>query len=98
MSTTYTITEGALVQMYHGRPCRAWDLPEPPASIASVSVDDFGGNCFCAVIVLTDGRTVTIPESGPVQEENPNLALIYSSLDAAWECEPDQELRLIHQP
>jgi hypothetical protein len=84
MSTTYTIADGnTLVELFHGVPADSWEFSEPAAEIKSVEIGDFGGECFCHVIVLSDGRTIVATISGPVHDENPRV-IIYPSLDDAW--------------
>lgn len=84
MNTTYTIEDGnTLVELFHGVPADAWEFPGPPASIANVEVGDFGGECFCHVLFLSDGRTIIKTLSGSVHDEAPRV-YIYPSEDDAW--------------
>ena len=84
MSTTYTIADGnVLVELFHGIPADSWEFSEPAAEIESVTVGDFGGQCFCDVLVLSDGRTILKTVSGPIWDESPRV-YIYPSLDDAW--------------
>lgn len=92
---TYTITEGQLVQLFHGRPQAAWNIPAPSCDIARVFVEDMGGHCFCDAIELDDGRVILVSVEGPVHEEtNGQLACIYSSLDAAYDGEENNPLSI----
>lgn len=92
---TYTITEGQLVQLFHGRPQAAWNIPAPPCDIARVFVEDMGGHCFCDAIELDDGRVILVSVEGPVHDENGGqFACIYSSLDAAYNGEENNPLSI----
>lgn len=88
---TYQIIEGQLAQFQNDLRLGAWALPNGGTiggTIDRVFVEDFGGNCFCDVIVLTDGRTILVSIEGAVHEENNGMfACIYPSLDAAYDGE-----------
>jgi hypothetical protein len=84
MTTTYTIEDGnTLVELFHGVPADSWEFPGSAAEIKSIEIGDFGGECFCHVIVLSDKRTIVATISGPIHNEGQRV-IIYPSLDDAW--------------
>lgn len=82
----FALTEGQLVLSHHGRPERAWVVPESDGLyVISTFTGDFGaGQCHGAV--LSDGRTVVIADDFGL------VAAIYPSLAAAQAGDNNQQL------
>jgi hypothetical protein len=57
---TYTITDGQLVTLNHGRPESAWVLPNPDGvDVLTVELEDLGLG-YVDIIQLSDGRHAVI--------------------------------------
>ena len=87
MTTDYYIAEQQLARTYHGIPEMAWTLPDPDVSIVSVTVGDYGGDSWCDVITLSDGRVVLVNVT-----DGETVACLYAYDAAAWDCAPIMEL------
>lgn len=90
---TYTINEGQLVKLFHGRPECAWAIPSPDAQINRRSLRIFTGGCFWDVLVLMDGRAILVAIAGAAHEEK--MACIHPSLDHAYDGEGQERLSVV---
>lgn len=85
---TYTIEFDRLHRINDaGDATHSWDLPDPDATIVSVTVGDYGGDSWCDVITLSDGRVVLVNVT-----DGETVACLYASDAAAWDCAPIMEL------
>lgn len=60
----YTITEGHLVALHHGRPEGAWVLPDSDGvDVLTVELEDLTGLGYVDIVQLSDGRHAVIDSS-----------------------------------
>ena len=73
---TYTIAESQLVREFHYRPETAWYLPRGEGvTVVNLQVQDYGGQCFVDVLILSDDRVVVV-----MNDE----AELFPNVDEAW--------------
>jgi hypothetical protein len=61
MMVSYTITDGQLVALHHGRPEGAWVLPDPDGvAVLTVELEDLTGCGYVDIVQLSDGRHAVI--------------------------------------